>query len=293
MELRVLKYFAAVVGEGSITDAAKTLHVTQPTLSRQLAQLETEMGVPLFTRGRAGIEPTDRGAVLHRYALDILALAEKAEDEVAMPESSVAGTIHIGAGETRAFAIVATACARVRKRYPGVTFDVHDGTSADLKEHFARGFYDFLLDCNSGDNAEFNQLVLPIRDEWGIVVRSDDPLAALDAVHAEALLERSLIMPPHVLSHTLRQWAGQARVQLERQIAATHGLPLNSRYLVNAGVGVEFTYGGLVDGESDAGNLRFLPLAPRVEAVHKILWRKIMPTKPMQAFIDELAILCS
>ena len=87
MELRVLRYFAAVVDEGSITDAAKVLHVTQPTLSRQLAQLEAEMGVPLFTRGRSGIELTDRGAVLHRYALDILALAEKAAEEVAMPAS--------------------------------------------------------------------------------------------------------------------------------------------------------------------------------------------------------------
>ena len=133
----------------SITDAAKVLHVTQPTLSRQLAQLEQEMGAPLFTRGRTGVELTDRGAVLNRYARDILELADKAEEEVAMPVSSVTGTVHIGAGETRAFSVLATACARVRKRYPGITFDVHDGTSADLKEHFARGFYDFLLDCDS------------------------------------------------------------------------------------------------------------------------------------------------
>ena len=292
MELRVLRYFAAVVDEGSITDAAKVLHVTQPTLSRQLAQLEAEMGVPLFTRGRSGIELTDRGAVLHRYALDILALAEKAEEEVAMPESSVSGTVHIGAGETRAFAIVANACARVHQRYPGVTFDVHDGTSADLKEHFARGFYDFLLDCNSGENPEFNQLTLPLRDVWGIVVRSDDPLAALDSVRAEDLLGCAIIVPPHGLSRTLRQWAGPVRTQLERQIVGTHGLPLNSRYLVSAGLGVIFTYGGLVEGDSDAGDLRFCPLVPRVEAVHKVLWRKVMPTKPMQALIDELTPLC-
>ncbi len=292
MELRILRYFVAVMEEGSITDAAKSLHVTQPTLSRQLAQLEAEMGVALFTRGRSGIEPTDRGAVLHRYALDILALADKAEEEVAMPESSVSGTVHIGAGETRAFSIVATACARVRERYPGIIFDVHDGTSADLKEHFARGFYDFLLDCNSGENAEFNQLALPVHDDWGIVVRSDDPLATLDAVRAEDLLERALIVPPHCLNRTLRQWAGSVRPQLERQIVAIHGLPLNSRYLVSADVGVAFTYGGLIDGQSDAGDLRFIPLSPRVEATHKLLWRKVMPTKPMQALIDELVPLC-
>lgn len=296
MELRVLKYFSAVADEGSITDAAKTLHVTQPTLSRQLAQLEAEMGAPLFTRGRGGIELTDRGAVLHRYALDILALASKAEEEVAMPKSSVAGTVHIGAGETQAFQIVATACARVRERYPGVTFDVHDGTSADLKEHFARGFYDFLLDCDSGENAEFNQLTLPMHDVWGIVVRGDDPLAALDEVRVEDLLGRSLIAPPHGINRTLRRWTGTARGELERQIVATHGLPLNSKYLVAAGIGVMLAYGGLVEDraeQSSADTLRFVPLAPRVEATHKILWRKVMPTKPMQALIDELSALCT
>ena len=229
MELRVLRYFTAVVDEGSITDAAKALHVTQPTLSRQLAQLEQEMGAPLFTRGRTGVELTDRGSVLNRYARDILELADKAEEEVAMPVSSVTGTVHIGAGETRAFSILATACARVRKRYPGITFDVHDGTSADLKEHFARA---------------------------------------------------------------LRHWAGSERANLERQIVCNHWLPLNAKHLVSAGIGVMLTYGGLIGEEGSSDGLCFRPLSPRVEATHKVLWRKVMPTKPMQAFIDELTLLC-
>lgn len=292
MELRVLKYFTTVVDEGSITDAAKVLHVTQPTLSRQLAQLEQEMGAPLLTRGRTGVELTDRGAVLNRYARDILELADMAEEEVAMPVSSVTGTVHIGAGETRSFSVLATACARVRERYPGVTFDVHDGTSADLKEHFARGFYDFLLDCDSGENAEFNQLVLPIRDVWGVVMRQDDPLAALDSVHVEDLLECSLITPPQGFGRALRRWAGEERASLERHIVCSYWLPLNAKHLVSAGVGVMLTYGGLIGEENGSDGLCFRPLAPRVEATHKVLWRKVMPTKPMQAFIDELTLLC-
>ena len=279
MELRVLRYFTAVVDEGSITDAAKVLHVTQPTLSRQLAQLEQEMGAPLFTRGRTGVELTDRGAVLNRYARDILELADKAEEEVAMPVSSVTGTVHIGAGETRAFSVLATACARVRKRYPGITFDVHDGTSADLKEHFARGFYDFLLDCDSGENAEFNQLALPV-------------LAMLDEVHVGDLLGHSLITPPQGFSRVLRRWAGIERAHLERQIVCNHWLPLNAKHLVSAGIGVMLTYGGLIGEEGSSDGLCFRPLSPRVEATHKVLWRKVMPTKPMQAFIDELTLLC-
>ena len=295
MELRVLRYFTAVVDEGSITDAAKVLHVTQPTLSRQLAQMETEMGTELFTRGRGGIELTDRGAVLNRYARDILALADKAEEEVAMPQSSVVGTVHIGAGETRAFSVVAAACARVRNRYPGVMFDVHDGTSADLKEHFARGFYDLLLDCDSGENAEFNQLVLPIHDEWGVVIRQDDPLATLDAITAKDLRGRTLITPPHGGGRMLRSWAGSSYSELSRQVAATYGLPLNSKHLVREGIGIMLTYDGLVSGVSGAGDeakeLCFRPLTPCVKSIHKVLWRKVMPTKPTQALLDELALL--
>ena len=292
MELRVLRYFTTVVDDGSITDVAKVLHVTQPTLSRQLAQMEAEMGASLFARGRNGIELTDRGAVLNRYARDILTLANKAEEEVAMPEHSVSGTVHIGAGETKAFSVVAAACARVRERYPGVTFDVHDGTSADLKEHFARGFYDFLLDCDSGENAEFNQVVLPVRDVWGIAVRPDDPLAALDSVRAEELRGRALITPPQGFGRVLRQWAGPARTALERNVACTYGLPLNAKHLVLARAGVMLTYAGLISGPGN-GELCFCPLTPQVEAVHKVLWRKVMPTKPMQALIDELIALCS
>lgn len=297
MELRVLRYFTAVVDEGSITNAAKVLHVTQPTLSRQLAQLEDEMGAPLLARGRNGIELTDRGAVLNRYARDILALADMAEEEVAMPTSSVSGTVHIGAGETRAFAVVAAACARVRERYPGVTFDVHDGTSTDLKEHFARGFYDFLLDCDAGEHAEFNQVILPLRDEWGVVVRRDDPLASLDAVGADDLRGRPLIVSERGAGRVLRSWAGRSASQLERQIVCTFGLPLNAAHLVRAGMGVMLAYDGLVSGaaEGDGGpdDLCFRPLEPRVEATHKVLWRKVMPTKPMQALIDELTRLCA
>ena len=293
MELRVLRYFVTVAEEGSISYAAKALHVTQPTLSRQLAQLEAEMGAPLFTRGRSGVELTDRGAVLYRYALDILDLANKAEEDVAMPKSSVAGTVHIGAGETHAFSVVATACARVRERYPSIVFDVHDGTSSDLKEHFARGFYDFLLDCDSGENTAFNQLTLPTHDVWGVVMRTCDPLVALDAIRAEDLRGRQLITPPHGISRTLRRWAGSRHAELERQIVCTYGLPLNSKHLVHAGVGIMLSYDGLISEQCNPHGLCFRPLFPRIEAVHKILWRKVMPTKPMQALIDELMHLCT
>ena len=290
MELRVLRYFRAVAEAGSISDAAKALHVTQPTLSRQLAQLEEELGAPLLTRGRHGVELTERGAVLSRYARDIAALADKATEEVAVPESSVTGTVHIGAGETRAFSIVAEACARVRERHPGVSFDVHGGVADDLKSDFARGFYDLLLDCDSGDNADFHQLALPMYDTWGVTMRRDDLIAALDAVTPEDLANRAVIVSPQGASRALREWAGDALDDMI--VAATYALPYNAVHLIAAGIGVMLSYSGLGDEFGTSGDLCFRPLSPVVEAHHKVLWRKTMPTKPTQALISELEKLC-
>ena len=291
MELRTLKYFVCVVDEGSITEASKVLHITQPTLSRQLAQMEIELGTPLFLRSRNGIALTERGAILNRYARSILELADKAEEEVAIPHGDIAGTVRIGAGETRAFSLVAEACARVRKRYSGVNFDVHDGTSADLKESFARGFYDFLLDCNSGENLEFNQITLPIGDLLGVVMRTDDPLARLDEVNIEDLVNRDLIATPQMATQLRHLFAERS---LDGPcIAANQGLPLNSKYLVLAGVGLMFTFDELVNSPNGQGDLCFKPLTPHIELRHKILWRKVMPTKPAQVFIDELHAVCA
>ncbi|MGI6217389.1 MAG: LysR family transcriptional regulator, partial [Coriobacteriales bacterium] len=134
MEIRTLRYFVALVDEGTITGAAKSLHVTQPTLSRQLAQLEHEMGHPLFERNHSGIELTEAGVSLNRHARQILELVAKTEEEVAAPSSSVSGIVHVGAGETKAFSMLARAMVSVRKQYPGVSFDVRDGTSSALMD---------------------------------------------------------------------------------------------------------------------------------------------------------------
>jgi len=290
MELRVLRYYCSVVNEGSISDAAKAMHVTQPTLSRQLAQLESELGRTLFTRGRNGIELTPQGVILYRYANNIIELADKAEEEVAMPAQSVAGTVHIGAGETKAFALIARACARVRKQYPRVDFELHDAPAADLMDNFVRGYYDFLLDCDSAENSDFNQLILPIYDIWGVLMRQDDPLAHLDVIGPKDLVGRSVIASPQGTKRAFGRWAGPALERIE--VVATYSLPLNARHFVAERLGVMLTYGGLVDTVREADGLCFRALSPRLEAHHKVLWRKTIPTKPAQALLDALQDVC-
>ena len=290
MELRVLRYFRAVADEGSITDAAKALHVTQPTLSRQLAQLESELGRPLFNRNRNGIELTAAGVLLNRYAKSIIALADKAEEEVSMPANSVAGVVHIAAGETRAFSLIAQACKRVRDRYPGVSFELNDAPAADLMDGFVRGQYDILLDCDSGENSDFNQILLPIYDVWGVLMRVDDPLAKLDVIKPENLVERAIIASPQGTKRAFGRWAGDSLNRIA--VGATYSLPLNGKYFVSEGLGIMLTYGGLVNEPHDSSGLCFRPLSPKLEAHHKVLWRKTIPTKQTQALLDELQGVC-
>ncbi|MGI6032128.1 MAG: LysR family transcriptional regulator [Coriobacteriales bacterium] len=285
MEIRTLRYFVALVDEGTITGAAKSLHVTQPTLSRQLAQLERDMGHPLFERNRSGIELTEAGVALNRHARQILDLVAKTEEEVAAPTSAVSGVVHIGAGETKAFSVLARAMVSVREQYPGVSFDVRDGTSSALMDDFLHGYFDVLLECDVQPHSDLNVLKLPIHDVWGVYVRPDSPLASLDVVTADDLMETPVILSSQGNRRTFGKWAGERLSDMN--VAATYNLPLNGKFLAEEGVGAYVCYGGLIS-DNDRGRLVFRELSPKLEAHHGVLWRKVRPTRQAQAFIDEL-----
>ena len=174
MELRTLRYFLAVVQEGNITNAAKRLHVTQPTLSRQLADLEKELGRQLYTRGHDGIVPTEHGIMLASYAESILDLAEKAEADISFPAKTVSGSVHIATGETKAMRYLTRAMISVRQKFPGIDFQLYSGTTADLMDGLVRGQYDFLLECDLQTHVNLNLLELPDPDAWGLVAKRDD-----------------------------------------------------------------------------------------------------------------------
>jgi DNA-binding transcriptional LysR family regulator len=285
MEIRTLRYFVSLVDEGTITGAAKSLHVTQPTLSRQLAQLEREMGHPLFERSRSGIELTEAGVSLNRHARQILDLVAKTEEEVAAPTSAVSGIVHIGAGETKAASVLARAMVSVRERYPGVRFDVRDGTADALMDDFLHGYFDVLLECDLQSHSDLNVLELPIHDVWGVYVRPESPLAALDVVTVDDLAEVPVILSSQGNNRSFGTWAGEAVSSMD--VAATYNLPLNGKFLAEEGVGALVGYGGLIS-DNDRGQLVFRELSPRLEAHHGVLWRKVRPTRQAQAFIDEL-----
>lgn len=290
MELRVLKYFLAVVYEGSISNAAKRLHVTQPTLSRQMAALEDELGRQLYKRGQKGIELTEQGVILQRYAESIVDLVDRATEEISLPAKTVSGTVHIAAGETKCIEILAMAMAQVREEYPGIDFALYSGNSADLMDNFNRGFYDVLLECEVQPHVNLNVLPIPVKDRWGILARRDSELGQLDCVCPEDLNGHPFIAS--LQGHRAGKvdlWAG---VDLELNIVASYNLPHNMKFLVRQGLGYAFTYEGIFDATEDS-DLVFVPLEPKLESTQGILWRKTMPTKQTQVFLDKLQEIIS
>ena len=289
MEIRTLRYFLAVVQEGNITNAAKRLHVTQPTLSRQLADLEKELGRQLYARGHSGIIPTEHGVMLARYAESIIALAEKAEADISLPSQTIAGSVHIAAGETKAMRILTEAMAIVHEEYPKIDFQLYSGTTADLLDGLIRGQYDFLLECELQQRENLNALELPDPDVWGIVVRRDDPLAARDCVRVEDVLDRKLITSRQGAKvGPLHNWLGPHAEAVN--IVATYSLGMNTKWLIRRGFGIGFGYDEILV-TSDSSDMAFIPLEPRIESRHGLVWRKVLPTRQAQVFLDAVRSL--
>jgi len=288
MELRTLRYFLMVVQEGNITNAAKRLHVTQPTLSRQLADLEKELGRQLYTRGHAGIVPTEYGVMLANYAESIVELAEKAEADISLPAKTVSGSVHIAAGETKAMRYLTSAMMRVREEYPGVDFQLYSGTTAELMDGLVRGQYDFLLECDLQTHVNLNLLELPDPDVWGIVARRNDPLAERNHIRPEDVLDRKLITSRQgVKVGPLREWLGPHADAVD--VVATYSLGMNTKWLIRAGFGVALAYDELlVPPNMESSDLVFIPLEPRIESRHGMVWRKALLTRQAQVFLDAL-----
>ena len=290
MELRTLEYFLAVAREGSITDAAKALHVTQPTLSRQLAALETEFGRQLYTRSHKGIDLTDHGIMLRRYARSIVDLANKAAEDMKPADSEVRGVVHIGAGETFLMGIVAEAMRRVHAQHPGITFNLTSGTTADLKDRLVKGYFDVMLECDVQNHAKLNVLRFPIPDTWGVLMRADDPLAKKRVIQAKDLVKRDLITSKQGMKFgKLVEWFGDLRDKAH--VVAEYQLGLNTRYLVKQGFGIAVIYQHLVDYRG-AADLVIRPLSPTVESWQGLVWRQTLPNKQTLIFLDEVRQVC-
>ncbi|WP_160726096.1 LysR family transcriptional regulator [Bacillus sp. USDA818B3_A] len=276
MELRVLRYFLTVAREGSITGAADFLHVTQPTLSRQLKDLEEELGKKLFIRSSHSIILTDDGMLLRKRAEEIVDMVDKLEAEFNYMEDTIGGDVYIGGGETDAIRQIAQVVKELQLRYPNIRYHLYSGNSDDVTERLDKGLLDFGILIQPADLSKYNYIDIPGKDVWGVVMRKDSPLAFKDSIEAEDLLNVPVICSRQAIKQTFSKnefadWFGEDFDKLN--IVATYNLAYNASIMVEEGIGYAVVLDKIVNTSSDS-NLCFKPLKPNLESGLNIVWKK-------------------
>ncbi len=289
MELRHLRYFLAVAREGNMTRAAASLHVTQPTLSRQLADLEQELGSELFVRESRGVALTDSGMLLRKRAEEIVALADRTEREMLADDAQVEGDIWIGGGETRTMALIARAMTTLTRAHPNVQLRLHSGNAEDVIERVDKGLLDFGLIIGREPERRFESMELPARERWGILLRADDPLATRDALTSRDLAGRGLIISDQLADPTRRneriEWIGAVP---GARVVATYTLLYNASLLVEQGMGIALCLDGIV--ATGAGTpFAFVPTDLQPQTNTYLIWKRFVPlSRAAGAFLREM-----
>lgn len=272
MELRVLQYFLAVTREQSISGAAESLHLSQPTLSRQLKELEDELGKQLFIRGSRKIILTEEGMILRKRAEEIMELVRKAEDEISLPDNILAGDITIGAAETDGIRLLAKAAKDLRKKYPQIHLHIFSGDKATVIEELDQGLIDFGLVFGEVDTAKYESFKIPHKDTWGVLMRKYDPLASRTSITAYDLLDKPLIISRQAFHHhELQEFFPCSEEKLN--IVGTYNLLFNGSLMAEEGMGYAICLDKIIH-ISDSSNLCFIPLTPRLEAHMNMIWKK-------------------
>ncbi|ATO45848.1 hypothetical protein C5L30_002344 [Companilactobacillus farciminis] len=269
MELRALNYFYVVANESNITKAAETLHVTQPTLSRQIKQLEDELGTKLFARGQHGITLTNDGRLLRHRAADILGLVEKTELEISRNDQFISGEIRLGCGELKSMNQLATSMSEFRHLYPEVSFHMHTGAASEIKDRLHQGLLDVGLLMNPTDLGDYNSLELNEQEKIGVLIAEDSPLANLDEIHAKDLENVPLIMMNQLMvRNSVINWLGD--FYSSSNVVATYNLLYNAALLARTGAGVAF---GL-SLDSHFEGVVFKPVAQEIKSKSFLVWEK-------------------
>ncbi|MDE5577055.1 MAG: LysR family transcriptional regulator [Oscillospiraceae bacterium] len=287
MELRVLRYFLTVVREESITKAADVLHITQPTLSRQLSQMEEEVGVKLFSRGSRRITLTNEGILLRRRAEEILQLVDKTEKELIEQEEQVEGKISVGCGEIAAVQVLPKLIKAFREKYPRVTFDIFTATADLVKEQMDKGLLDIGLLLEPVDMGKYDFIRLNVKERWVVLMRPDSPLAEKESVTAKDLSALPLILPRRVnVQSEIASWFGDYYDDLN--VVFTSNLSTNSAVMVTGGL----AYSMVIEGSVpfwDRTKITYRPLAPSLAATSVLAWKRGQPFSPAAAkFIEHL-----
>ena len=289
MELRVLQYFLAVARERSISAAAASLHLSQPTLSTQLRQMEEELGKQLLIRGTKGsrrVELTEEGVIVRKCAQEILALVQKMEGEVAASDDAIEGDVYIGTGETDTVRLLARAAGQLSQRYPNIRYHVASGNAAFVFDQLDKGLIDLGLVYTAVDLQKYEALEVPVRDRFGLLMRRDDPLAGKACIRPEDLWKRRLILS-HQRGDDQQFSAWLHRNVTRLNVVATYNLVFNASLLVDEGFGVALCFDKLIHTEGT--DLCFRPLDPPLEFIAYLVWKKYQVfSRAAEKFLEQV-----
>ena len=284
MELRVLQYFLAVAREQSISGAAEFLHLSQPTLSRQIKDMEKELGKQLLIRGNRRITLTEEGMILCKRAEEIMELVKKTESEITLSDESIAGDIYIGAGESNSVGYIAKVANALRRKYPLVHFHIESGDAQTVYEQLDKGLIDFGLLFGNIDLTKYNSISLPTKDTWGVLMPKDSELAKKDVITPNDLMKEPLIVSRQGITRgELQNWFKLPEEKLN--VVATYNLLYNASLLVEEGVGYALCLDKIINTSNC--NLCFKPLYPKLEVSMSIVWKKHQVfSKASSKFLD-------
>lgn len=287
MEIRELKYFLAIARAQSISKAAEILFITQPSLSRQMQNLEKEIGKQLFIRGNKKITLTETGILLRKRAEEILALYEKTQTEILTPSESISGDIFIGGGESYAIETIAKIAKELQTDNPNVTFHLFSGDANDVTEKLDKGLIDFGILVEPADITKYDYLRLPLKDTWGVLMRKDSPLAEKEFITPDDLHNVPIIRSEQTMKrNALFDWFQKDADSMN--VVATYNLLYNASVFVKQGLGYAFGLDRIINTTNDS-ELTFRPLNPMIETSLVIVWKKYQIfSKPAEKFLELL-----
>ena len=283
MDIRTMQYYLAVVREGTISAAAQALHVAQPSLSRQMKELEEELGVTLFARGNRKITLTEEGMVLRKRAEEMVRLMQMTEEEISQIKNHISGSVRIGAGESWSFHYLSRAAASIAAEHPDIRFHITSGDTQDLMDELNNGLIDFAVIFTNVDHTLYQSIELPIEDSFGLLMPKDCPLAEKSEIRLSDLRGLPVIISRAAAPH----YSGSDELS-SLNIVATYNLIYNASLLVEDGLGYAICFDKLINTTGDSP-LCMRPIVPAMKSTGYLIWKKYQVFSPaVQMFIDRV-----
>lgn len=278
MEIRVLRYFLEIARTSNMSRAAETLHISQPTLSKQMKDLEQELGKKLFRRGSSSVSLTDEGMLLRKRAEDILDMVDKTTDEFKALDTVTGGEVHIGCAESHQIKYLARTIKKFKEDYPLFRYHLTSGNTEQVVERLDRGLIDFAVIVEPPNLSKYNYIEVPEANTWGLIMKKDDPLAIRDSIEVDDLIGLPIICSAQAMQVDIPRWCGEKADMLN--LSGTTNLAYNGSVFVKEGVGYMLSFDKLIN-TSTTSPLIFRPLNPPLETKMYVIWKKYQVFTPI------------